>query len=75
MDQNPDLIEFIALKLDTVMMLPEDSVCKQGEDGDELYIIGKGACIVSVMDEFKRTHIVRTIGEGTMFGEVALVAT
>ena len=47
---------------------------KQGTDGDELFYIINGDCIVNQVDQSKYQHdIIRLLTEGDHFGEIALL--
>ena len=49
-------------------------VVKQGEIGDEFYIVVRGALDIVHEDDAGQLHTVRSIGEGDSFGEIALLA-
>ena len=70
---NAELTEFIVPKLVTLLYLPEDQICRQGEIGVSLFFLAKGECEVWVKDEHKKERWVRHIKKGTLFGEVALL--
>ena len=70
---NADLIEFVVYKLNTLLYLPEDSICKQGDVGTQLYFLAKGNCAVWVRDELKKDRHVKYLKKGQLFGEVALI--
>ena len=48
-------------------------VFKQGENGDKLYIVGQGQVEVSVTDGEGVTRPAVYLGEGQVFGEMALI--
>ena len=52
---------------------PGASIIKEGEEGDEAYIVVEGRCRVVKEIEGERTEL-RIMGEGEAFGEVALFA-
>ena len=68
-----DLIEFIVYKLTTLLYLPEDTICKQGDIGAQLFFLAKGECEVWVRDELKKDRRVKLLRRGQLFGEVALI--
>jgi hypothetical protein len=70
---NDDLIHYVTTKLITKNHLPEDTIIRQGEDGEALYFIAKGECKVYVRDHKGRTEPVNIIAPGDLFGEVALI--
>ena len=43
------------------------------EDSTEMYYIIQGDCIVMMVDEYKKEHIVRVLVEGNQFGEIGMV--
>ena len=70
---NDDLIQFITTKLNAKNHLPEDTIIRQGEEGDALYFIAKGEWKVYVRDHKGVTDPVNIIHPGELFGEVALI--
>ena len=70
---NADLIEFVVYKLNTLLYLPEDHICKQGDIGTKLYFLAKGECAVWVRDELKKDRQIGLLKRGQLFGEVALI--
>lgn len=68
-----EMIEFVAARLDTKILLPEFTIITQGEAGDNLYTIAKGTCIVIVTDHRGSSSVVNKLGMGDIFGEVALI--
>ena len=51
---------------------PSDFVFREGDPGDDLYVIAHGTASVYRVDGEKSTRLV-TFGEGTVFGEMALL--
>jgi putative ABC transport system ATP-binding protein len=51
---------------------PETYLIRQGEVGDKFYLIKKGNVEVFI-DDGNTTHLTATLGEGEVFGEVALL--
>jgi CRP-like cAMP-binding protein len=63
--------------LDTVRVLRlahGAKVIKEGEPGDAFYLIAGGQVRVYATDSLGRTHDLARLGEGAIFGELALVA-
>lgn len=60
--------------LRTVRFAPGQRVVKQGDIGDEFYIVVRGALDIVHQDDAGEVNIIRTIGEGDSFGEIALLA-
>jgi CRP-like cAMP-binding protein len=52
---------------------PGASICREGEEGDEMYIIQKGKVRVSKRFAGK-THVVSVLEKGDFFGEMAIVS-
>ena len=48
-------------------------ICKYGEPGEEYYILEEGQAEVRVMDDDGVLEQVKTISDGTGFGELALL--
>jgi len=65
-----DLIRDIALAMHPAVYLPGDYICRAGDQGKEMFFIGRGAVEILGKDE---TSIQATLGDGQFFGEVALV--
>ena len=70
---NTELIEFVVPKLVTLLYLPEDQICTQGDAGTQLFFLAKGECEVWVRDELKKDRRVKELKRGQLFGEVALL--
>lgn len=60
--------------LRTVRLAAGQKVVKQGEIGDEFYIVVRGALDIVHQGDGGETQVIRTIGEGDSFGEIALLA-
>lgn len=60
-------------KFKTELREPEDIVVQQFDDSDSMFIIAKGACEVSIIDEKRNTQIIKTLRPGDYFGEIALI--
>jgi len=54
------------------MFSPGDRIIRQGDQGDFLYIVQKGVCLVSVEKEGQVRQVDR-IHEGEIFGEMAII--
>jgi len=52
---------------------PGAVICREGEEGEEMYIIQKGKVRVS-KDFAGRTHLISVLEKGDFFGEMALVS-
>lgn len=50
-DGEDSIIGSLVDKLETLLMTPEEIAIKQGGDGDYLYYISQGDCVVNVVDE------------------------
>lgn len=70
---SPQCIEYLTRKMRTKIYMPEEYVVSQGEQGKEMYFIAKGECSVFVKDKRKTQQFVRTLSEGDIFGEIALI--
>ena len=70
---NPQLIEKLTKRLKICTFTPEDEIVIQGQDGENLYIISKGECIVSVANHLNINKNIWILKTGDIFGEVALI--
>ena len=67
------LIDKLSQRLKVHTYSPEEEITVQGHDGDSLFVIAKGECLVVVRDHLSIDEPVRIIKQGDIFGEVALI--
>jgi len=54
-----DLVDFLLNDVSTLLYLPEDTIIRQGQAGDSLFLIAKGDCTVWVKDHMRNAIFVR----------------
>ncbi|KAH7646048.1 cyclic-nucleotide-gated cation channel-like protein [Dermatophagoides farinae] len=67
---NRSILRDLVLKLQPILFLPGDYICRKGDVGHEMYIVNKGT--IQVFDPETRRVLV-TLGEGSVFGEIAIL--
>jgi len=60
-------------KFKTQLKEPENIVVNQLDSSDSLYLIAKGACEVSILDEKKNPQKLNILRPGDYFGEISLI--
>ena len=45
----------------------------QFDDSEDMYLVSKGACQVSIIDEKKNEQILKELRPGEYFGEIAMI--
>ena len=55
------------------MTEPEKLLVEQFEETDTMFLLAKGACEVSIVDEKKNKHKLKMMRPGDYFGEISLI--
>ncbi len=68
-----DQLEQVATLTHSEFFKPHDTIFTQGAPGTTMYLIGKGQVEIRVSDIKGQTHSALILGEGQVFGEMALL--
>ena len=71
-----EMSEFVGImisKFETILIEPEDVIVKQFEETSDLYLIAKGECQVSIIDEKKKERKLKKLRHSDYFGEISLI--
>ena len=68
-----DVADTILNHLTIKLFMPEEVIVRQFEHPDSMYFISNGQCDVYVTDSSKSEKFVKTLNEGSHFGEVAII--
>lgn len=63
----------LAQRLTMQLFTKREVICRQGEVGEQFYIIKSGAVEVTVRSEYGQPTVIRTMGAGDFFGEISLL--
>jgi small-conductance mechanosensitive channel/CRP-like cAMP-binding protein len=70
---DPAMLRKLAALTTTRLFSPGETIVRQGDDADELYIIERGTVAVLIEAKGKETSEVTRLGPGMFFGEMALM--
>lgn len=71
---NSQELALLSPQLEKRVFNPGEYIFREGEPGDELFIISEGsASVYRAMEDNQGTHRLVTFGQGTVFGEMALL--
>ena len=71
---SPEELALLAPQLEKRIFNPGEHIFQEGEPGDELFIISEGsASVYRSMEDNIGSHRLVTFGQGTVFGEMALL--
>jgi CRP-like cAMP-binding protein len=68
-----DIVAIMISKFKTELREPEDYIVEQFETTDSFYLIAKGACVVTILDEKKNKKVLKNLRPGDYFGEISLI--
>jgi len=68
-----DIISIMIQKFKPDFMQPESIIVNQFEDTHDMYLVSKGACLVTLIDEKNNEQIIKELRPGEYFGEIALI--
>lgn len=72
-DLPSEIVESISSRLSEIIFAAEETICNEGDPGDRMYIIMQGEAVVLRDTEWGQRELKR-IGEGEIFGEMALIS-
>lgn len=67
------IVSMIISKFKTELTEPEKILVEQFEETDTMFLLAKGACEVSIVDEKKNRHKLKVMRPGDYFGEISLI--
>lgn len=70
-----EMLEELARSFQVVRFAAEERVCRQGEEGDRLFVVAEGSVEVQIEVAAGRVHSRGTLGAGLVFGDTALART
>ena len=69
-----EIYDFILENIEPRQFSAEQFIIKEGQKATHMYILEQGTCEILVKGQInRRDNIVREIGHGTIFGEIALI--
>lgn len=70
---NDDELAILADRMKHVIFGPNESIVRQGEEGDSMFVLLRGSVSVVLNDGHGRMEQVATLGPGGFFGEMSLM--
>ena len=68
-----EIVSMMISKFKTELREPENTIVKQFDQTDSIYLIAKGACEVFIIDEKKHDKKIKNLRPGEYFGEISLI--
>lgn len=68
-----EIVSIMISKFKTQLREPQDIVVQQFDETDQMFLIAKGACEVSITDEKKNKQHLKNLRPGNYFGEISLI--
>jgi hypothetical protein len=62
------IIDSLVRKLKTSIFIPDDEIIKQGEDGSDIFFLGRGEVEILIMDKNREKVFVKILKPGEYFG-------
>jgi CRP-like cAMP-binding protein len=67
------IVSYLIRELEHRFVQPDELIIKQFDSGKDLFFVNSGKFQVEILDQVKDLHQVKSLGPGSLFGEVAMI--